>query len=337
MKDAPTDQDIFDHPYSYQFFQAVRVLEKIFPDKKRVGREALPHEEVIRFRSRVTLDFPSSEVHEIRDRPDENGIGPAHEMLVNFMGMVGPSGVLPSHYSELVLDRIRYQDTAMWSFLDIFTHRSVSMFFRAWAKYRFPIGFERGDDDFTDFLFDFCGLGTKDLRGRMHLEDEALLPYAGLIAQKPHSTNAVENIIEDHFGVKARLDQFHGQWLTLEKRDVTAIGLRSNILGDSAIVGNRIWDQQSKFRVKLGPMKFTNYLAFIPVGSAHRSLRSIVRFMVGFEFDFDVQLVLEKKQIPGTILTTRALRRPMLGWTSFLKTMPAKEDDEQLVLGPYQH
>jgi predicted component of type VI protein secretion system len=45
-----------------------------------------------------------------------------------------------------------------------------------------------------------------------------------------------------------------------------------------------------------------------------------------------VQLVLQAKQVPSTILTTRAKRRPMLGWTSYLKTKPFKHDDGQVVL-----
>jgi predicted component of type VI protein secretion system len=32
------------------------------------------------------------------------------------------------------------------------------------------------------------------------------------------------------------------------------------------------------------------------------------------------------------ILTTRAVRRPMLGWTTWLKTKPFKADDDQVVL-----
>ena len=85
--------------------------------------------------------------------------------------------------------------------------------FRAWEKYRFPVGYERGADDFTAFLFDFVGLGTSGLRGRMDLEDESLLPYGGLIAQKPHSAIALGNILSDYFGVTAKIEQFFGQWL----------------------------------------------------------------------------------------------------------------------------
>lgn len=332
MTHKPLNQVLDDEPYRFEFFQAVRLLEKVHPEKRAVGRNAMPHEEVVRFRSRIALDFPASEVHEIRQFFDEQTQEDKREMLVNFMGMVGVSGVLPQPYTDLVLDRIRHRDTAMWAFLDIFTHRSVSMFYRAWRKYRFPIGYERGNDDFTSYLFDLIGLGTKGLRGRMSLPDESLLPYAGLIAQKPHSCNAIENVLSDYFDTTAKVRQFHGQWLDLEAQDYTKLGMRNSRLGESAIAGTRVWEQQSKFRVRLGPLDFQKFQAFLPAGSAHQPLRSIIKFMVGLEFDYDVQLLLKKQQVPSSILTTRAQRRPMLGWTTFLKTKPFQADDEQVVL-----
>lgn len=332
MPKKPLNQELFDEPYRFEFFQAVRLLEKVFPEKKAVGGNALPPDEIVRFRSHVTLEFPPSEIFEIKETVDELTEKQKIEMFVNFMGMVGVSGVLPVNYTELVMERIRYRDTAMWAFLDIFTHRTVSLFYRAWEKYRFPVAYERGNDDFTKFLFDFVGLGTSKLRGRMDLEDESLLPYSGLIAQKPHNVNALENILSDYFQTKAKVQQFFGQWLDLNEESITKLGAANSQLGVSAIIGTRIWDQQSKFRVRLGAMTFQQYQSFLPNGSAHKRLKSIINFMVGLEFDFDVQLILEKTQVPSTILTTRAKRRPMLGWTSFLKTKPFKEDDEQLVL-----
>jgi type VI secretion system protein ImpH len=332
MTEKPLNQVLVDEPYRFEFFQAVRLLEKVFPEKRAVGRNAMPHEEVVRFRSRVAVDFPASEIYEFRPSIDDRTGEEKLEMLVNFMGMVGVSGVLPQPYTDLVLDRVRHRDTAMWSFLDIFTHRAVSMFYRAWRKYRFPIGYERGNDDFTGYLFDLVGLGTKGLRGRMSLPDESLLPYAGLIAQKPHSANALENILSDYFGTTAKMQQFCGQWLVLEKSDYTRLGSRNSNLGESAIVGTRVWDQQSKFRVRLGPLDFKQFLAVLPNGSAYQPLKSIVKFLVGMELDFDVRLVLQKTQVPSSVLTTRAMRKPMLGWTTFLKTKPFKADDEQVLL-----
>ena len=332
MKQKPLNQELLDEPYRFEFFQAVRLLEKNFPERQSVGREASATPEIVRFRSRLALDFPASEIHEIIETTDETNDEQKLEMFVNFMGMIGVSGVMPVHYTELAMERRRYRDTAMWSFMDIFTHRAVSIFFRAWEKYRFPVGYERGKDDFTDFLFDFVGLGTNGVRGRMALADESLLPYGGLIAQKPHSAIALGNILGDYFSVKAKIEQFFGQWLELDTESITTLGQANSSLGTSAIIGTRIWEQQSKFRVRLGAMSFKEFQDFLPSGAAHKSLKSIIRFMVGLEFDFDVQLVLKAKQVPGTILTTRAKRRPMLGWTSFLRTKPFKKDDEQVIL-----
>ena len=326
------NQELFDEPYRFEFFQTVRLLEKIYPERQAVGRETLPHDEVVRFRSRVAIDFPASENYEIRETVDNLTEDQKLELFVNFMGMIGPSGVLPTHYTELLLDRARYRDTAMWNFLDIFTHRAVSLFFRAWEKYRFPVQYERGSDNFTEYLFDFIGLGTKGLRGRMALPDESLLPYGGLIAQKPHSANSLEQILSDYFGAPAKIEQFFGQWLDLEETDFTRAGVQNHRLGATTIIGTRIWEQQSKFRIRLGALTFQQFQAFLPNGSAHAPLKSIVNFIVGLELDFDVQLILKANEVPSCILTTRAKRRPMLGWSSFLKSKPFEQDDEQVVL-----
>lgn len=330
--DKPLNQQLLDEPYRFEFFQAVRLLEKMFPDRSPVGGDALPDEEVVRFRSRMSLSFPASEIQEIGRVEDVLNDRERLEMFINFMGMAGVSGVLPRHYTELIMERVRYRDTAMWVFLDIFTHRAVGLFFRAWEKYRFPVAYERGSDAFTAYLFDLAGLGTKGLRGRMDLPDESLLPYVGLIAQKPHSSSALENIVSDYFGIKAKIIQFFGQWLDLDSAGITRLGEANSGLGTTAIIGTRVWEQQSKFRIVLGPLDFKHFQGFLPGGDAFKPLKSIVRFLHGTEFDFDVQLVLKAKQVPGTILTTRAKRRPMLGWTSYLKTKPFTEDDRQVVL-----
>lgn len=331
-RDNPLNQRIFDEPERFQFFQAVRLLERMYPERTAVGRTPLPQNEAVRFRTHVSLDFPASEIQNLSEAEEENTDHRKIEMHVNFMGMAGISGVLPIHYTELIIDRKRYGDTALWAFLDIFSHRAISLFFRAWEKYRFPVNYERGKDDFTEFLFDFVGLGTKGQHDKLGIDDENLLPYSGLIVQKPHSSSALQQTLSDYFGVPAKIKQFSGQWLNLDEESITNVGLKNSRLGLDTVVGTRVWDFQSKFRAVLGPLKFNKYVDFLPNGTGNKPLKSMIRFFVGEEFDFDVQLKLLAKEVPGCILTTRAKRRPMLGWTSFLKSKPFKKDDEQLVL-----
>lgn len=333
--DTPLEEMLSNEPYRFEFFQAVRLLERLFPERAPVGRSSLPVRETVRFRTRVALKFPPSEIHELKKpyEPDPDK-EPPMEMVVNFMGLTGPQGVLPTQYTELVMDRVRYKDTALWSFLDLFTHRMISFFYRAWEKYRFPIAFERGaHDQFTEYLFDVIGMGTRGLRPRkLDVQDEALIFYGGLVTQRPHSTVAIELMLSDHFGVPVKIRQFAGQWLKLEPESITYIGKQNSQLGMNTVVGTRVWDDQSKVRIRFGPLTFNQFKAFLPNGTAYKSAISLTRFMTGLEFDFDMKLILKAREVPSTVLTTKAKRKPMLGWSSWLKTKPFKKDDDQVVL-----
>lgn len=324
--------EMLNEPYQFEFFQFVRLLGRVFSERAFVGGEKLPEEENVRFRSILRLDFPASEIQEVKKQYDELLDQEKLEIYVNFIGMLGVLGALPMRYTELAAERARYGDTAFWAFVDIFTHRAVSLFYRAWMKYRFPVGYELGKHGFTEYLFCLVGLGTAGLKGKMEIDDETILPYAGLITQKPHSAIALRNLVSDYFEVPVKVLQFQGEWIELDEESITHLGQKNSFLGQNAIVGTRIWHNQSRFRLRIGPLGFKRYIAFLPIGSANKPLKSIVKFFVGEEFDFDIQLILKAKEVPSTILTTRAKRRPMLGWTSFLKSKPFEQDDEQLIL-----
>lgn len=327
--DPPLAQELFDEPYRFEFFQAVRLLERMYPDRNPVGRDPDASREVVRFRTRQSLSFPPSQIHDLTQ--DGNDDRPP-EMTVAFMGLTGPLGVLPHQYTELVMERARYRDTALWSFLDIFNHRMISLFYRVWEKYHFPIAYERGEEDrFTSYLLAIIGMGTKGLRGRLSFRDQALLPYSGLISQRPHSAVAMSAILSDYFGVSAQVVQFPGEWLKLAD-NVTSLGSENSELGVSTIAGTRVWSDQSKFRIRVGPMSLKKFKAFVPVGSAYKPLTELGRLFAGLEFAFDMQLVLESAEVPFAVLTGNSGDGPRLGWTSWLKTCEFATDDDQVVI-----
>jgi len=252
-------------------------------------------------------------------------------MTVAFMGLTGPLGVLPHQYTELLMDRARYHNTAPWSFFDIFNHRLISLFYRVWEKYHFPIAYERtGEDNFTGYLFDLIGMGTNGLRGRFSFDDQALLFYGGLIAQRPHSATAIGAIASDYFGVPASTIQFPGEWLQLGD-NATSLGTANSQLGITTIAGTRVWSDQSKFRIRIGPMTLKDFLRFVPVGNAYKPLTEIVRLLSGLEVGFDVQSVLKCEEVPFSVLGADE-NAPRLGWTSWLKTSEFQSDDDQVIL-----
>jgi type VI secretion system protein ImpH len=336
--DASLEETLFEEAFRFEFFQAVRLLERIQKERASVGQHNTPpHREVVRFRTRPSLQFPASEIYDLtrgadsRNAESAEGDGSQPVMTVNFMGLIGPTGVLPNHTTELVAERVRYKDTALWEFLDLFNHRIVSFFYRAWERYRFTVAFERGTGDvFTTILFNLVGLGTRGLREKLDFPEKGLLLYSGLIAQRPHSSAAVQAILGDYFGVQARVTPFTGQWLKLDEESLCRLGQANSELGESTIAGARIWDVQSKFRLSFGPLTLDEFRAFLPSGPNFKTSLQLLRLLVGSELDFDVQLVLKASEVPACQLGG-AGEGSRLGWTTWLKTEPFDQDDSQVV------
>src|SRR5690606_16332724 len=190
-------------PAAFAFFQAVRLLEwaarrgrrdpQLMPSVQAatdVGGDAAPGAEAVRFRTHQGLSFPASEITRMHEPPS----GPP-ELDIAFLGLTGPSGALPQHYTELVVRNLRGKNPAMRDFFDMFNHRAAALFYRAWAKYRLPIAYEagegRGDDPVTAVLYALIGLGTPQLRGRLAVEDQTLVHYAGILGHSPRSATAL--------------------------------------------------------------------------------------------------------------------------------------------------
>jgi type VI secretion system protein ImpH len=319
-------------PQEFQFFQAVRLLERLYPNRAPVGRFVSPSKEVVRFSSHASFPFPASQIQNI-DWGD--GIS-APCILINFMGLTGPSGVLPLYYTELIVERLRQKDRSLLNFLDIFNHRMVSLFYQAWEKYRFAIAYERGERDrFSHHLMDLIGIGTKRLENRLGIRDDSLLFYSGLMSMHTRSAAALERILADYFEIPVEVEQFVGAWQGLRESDMCRFdrGLSvSEQLGGGAIVGDEIWNQQTGARIKLGPLGLPQYLDFLPSGTAYDSVRTFAKFISRGEIDFEIQLILKKEEVPPCELGLEDSLAPRLGWTSWAKTRPLAQDANDTIL-----
>src|SRR5215510_11608541 len=186
---------LFEEPHAFEFFQAVQVLERAArrttdaPEGGRVGEDVNPRNEAVRFGAYQALVFPTATVLDATS-PTADGERAPHPpfLAVGFFGLTGPSGVLPQHYTELLIRSLRDKSLSLRDFFDLYNHRLISLFHRAWEKYRLPATFERhapDEDPTTAFLMAVVGLGTPNLRGRMAVDDEAIVHYAGHYAHWP--------------------------------------------------------------------------------------------------------------------------------------------------------
>jgi len=321
------EQELFTDSCEFEFFQAVRLLHLLLSDRPDVGGIARPAEEPVRFKARQSLEFQASSIHALTAEADPP------RMIVAFMGLTGVQGVLPHFYTEHILARAQAKDFAMAEFFDLFNHRLLSLFYRAWEKHHFPVRYQLAEarnqsDDFTEYLFDWIGMGTAGLRGRMAVPDRALIRYAGLIGQRPACAIALGAILRDHFGVAVEIEEFLGVWHPLQERhrsDLTGAGA-NNCLAGGAIAGDAVWDPQAGFRVRVGPLHLEEYLDFLPGKTAAAQLQDLVRFYVGPAQQFDVQLLLLAGEVPWPRLGDPRQDAPRLAWCGWLKAAAFTED-----------
>ncbi|MFN3322426.1 MAG: type VI secretion system baseplate subunit TssG [Bryobacteraceae bacterium] len=316
------EQRLRKNPWSFQFFQAVRLLARLQPERAQVGAFASPTREVVRFGVHNALAFPPSQVHSLRWEDESPPL-----MRVNFMGLTGAMGVLPMAYTELIIERRRAKDRTIEAFFDIFNHRAISLFYRAWEKYRFPVAYERKQEDrFSGYLMHLIGLGTAGLQRRQAVPDEGLLFYSGLLSLLPRSAEALGQILSDYFDIEVEVEQFVGSWYPLAPSDQCRFGSAdsySEQVGFGAVVGDEIWDQQSRVRLRLGPLTLTQYQEFLPCGTCYEPLRALTKFFAGGEIEFEAQLILRREEVPACELGVDSGTAPQLGWLTWMNSSPA--------------
>lgn len=372
---TPVSQQLLQEPYRFDFFQAVRLLEQMArvaapaepgsasdptsdldaideagPVSQAaaayVGEDGSPATEAVRFRSQLALSFSGGQIAEIR-RPatDAESLPSApYEMVVSFLGLTGPAGVLPAHYTRLLIERTRSKDLGLRDFLDLFHHRLLSLFYRAWEKYRFPVGYERaateqaGEDLFTRALYALVGLGTNSLRHRRKFDDEVFIRFGGGFTRATPTAVMLEQMLQAFLEQPVRLLQFQGQWLRLEPEDQSIARVGQNAgssqnctLGQNVILGERVWNVYSKFRVCLGPLNYADFCRFLPNGDRLQACCQLVQTYVGQEFDFDIRLELKAEEIPVCQLggTGGASR---LGWNTWIHSRAAQQNSTDAVM-----
>lgn len=315
-------------PYKYDFFEAVRRLECAFRDKPRIGRSVRPIDDPVRLAQDASLAFAPASLSSFRQ--GKNGHPP--RLAGYFFGLSGPNGPLPIHLTEYAYDRLRNaHDPTITRFLDVFHHRMLSLFYRAWANARPAVSFDRPEADwFGDQLGALCGIGMATLRDRDEMPDVAKLYYAGLLACETRHPDGLCAIIADFFRLPARVAEFVGAWMQLPKDDCCQLGRSpaTGTLGVNAIAGTQVWGCQHKFRLVLGPMDLADLRRLLPGGDSLGRLMAIVHNYSGDELAWDVNLILKRDEVPRMRLGVSG----RLGWTTWLGDRRAATDADDLIL-----
>ena len=338
---------LISNPHRFEFFQAVRVLEKSFINQ---GIQTGLAGERICFRNSLTLSFPPSEIESLIKRTEDAPIGAllkgdgseeeqcqkidTYEITPTFIGLTGPMGAMPRHYTEKLIERESlFRDRAARAFLDVFSNRMVAMFYQAWKKYRLPVQYEQDRKNrFTPLLLALTGCDQTQVRsslqeGDKDIYDESIAHYAGILRQRPVSAWNIQNMLSDYFGLRIKIEQFIGHWFVIPVEQRTSLSGTYAELGVSSFCGERVWQRQTRLCVWIGPMSRVEFLSFLPYGKAAHSLSRLLALSLGQSFEFEVRLLLKKEEIFAAQLGN-TLQPARLGWDTFLQTHPAEQDSD---------
>lgn len=329
---------LFSAPGRFDFFQAVRLLERlaVAEGEVAIGGDTSPEQEAVQCRVPPSLRFAEGPVVKVTPRTEDE----PPTLWASFGGLTGPDGILPQHYTALLLARHRVKDNTLRDWLDLFHHRVLSLMMRAWEKNRWAAIVDRRlaeappqtavparveDDACSMAGFAVAGFGIPKLRGRLGVPDDAAVYYAGFLSRQPRTATGLEQIIQDYFSWPVSIEQLCGQWLYLD--EVNKAGMptetqpgRNTCLGHDVVIGRRVWDVQGKLRVIIGPVNAASFRSLLPVGDARPPLSSLVRLYLGLELDAEVQVVLAPDAVPWAALEYDEVDGPRLGWNAWVRT-----------------
>jgi type VI secretion system protein ImpH len=317
---------------AYDFYAALRLLECARPEHARIGQSQRPQDDAVRFGHPPELAFNPAMLGAFQP----GAAGGVDRLEVPFFGLMGANGPLPQHLTDYVRDRLRNAgDPTLARFLDIFHHRMIALFYRAWASAQPTVSLDREHGDrFADYVASLIGIGMPSLRGRDAAPDIAKLHYAGHLAAHNRNADGLAQLLQDFFRVPVMVEQFVGHWMRMPDDSLCRLrsGPDAQVLGATTVLGKRVWNCQHKFRVVVGPLGLDDYRRMLPGGDSFRRLRDWVRNYAGMAYDWDINVQLKRAAVPPLRLGRGPDADARLGWTSWLHAAAPTRDARQLVL-----
>ena len=347
LADATALAQLFDAlavaPQAHDFFHTLRRIDTLTPRAPRLGRAVRASLEPVRLGQDAELDFAPAALSSFTTQPHA-----PPRLGVRFLGLFGPQGPLPLHLTEYARERARHHaDPGFARFADLFHHRVLSLFYRAWAQAQPCVHADRPDDDqFAKWLSALFGAGPAPFRHRDSVPDTAKRFNAGTLSRGVKNAEGLEALLRLHLRVPVHVELFVGHWMRLRAQDQTRLGLGhiaepSAQLGRSAVAGSKVWDRQYKFRIRIGALTLAQYESFLPGGPTLPVVRDWVRQFVGLALVWDLRLSLAAAEVPPARLRSRD---PLLGkpdtrlglstWLGAGNREPSSRDRDDLVLDP---
>ena len=307
-------EELLTQSSKFSYIQALRLLEH------HAKHEDSPTPLKIRTHPRLSLDFPHSDIVEIKREGDRV------DLTVTFMGLYGESSPLPTFYTEFLLDEERNDKSVMREFIDIFNIPIYQAYFKVWLKNQLGIRLnEFHDTKVLDLLHVFSGMPYAHNREK-YQEDYAPLKYAALNMHFPRSAEALRTLISDIIDSdNVEIDQCIEQMANIPKTQYCSLGEKNATLDEDLHLGSKIKDRMGKFRIVVRDLDKKGFNLLLPHTKKFDSLVKAVKLYIGEGLSWDLQLVLKEDEqqeiVLGSVDVSRLGLNSWLGKTTKKRTL----------------
>lgn len=308
---VPTGSYIGQAPWKLSFLGLLRHLSARHPELPPIGQACKPRDEPLRVGQQAALTFAPREIAQLQPLP-----GRLKVQLFG-LGMLGPNGALPLHLTEIVRERSEsHRDSTVADFLDLFHHRALTQFYRAWASSQATAGLDRrGDEVFSRYIGWLAGNEAGEIAHRP-LPPHARLAASAHQVREARNPDGIAATLAHFFRVPVKLEEYVLHWITIDPAEHSRLGYpgAASVMGQGAMLGEMVPDRQHKFRLVIGPLDLQQYLRFTPNGRDLAILVEWVRAFVGYEFVWEVELQVIPDSAPPAVLGSQE----QLGWSTWL-------------------
>ena len=282
---------LFAEGWRYDFFQAVRLLERA-AEGPAPGTTSDARAERVRVRPSEALAFPAADVRRVEPLPGRGG-----EVVATFGGLYGVDSPLAAPFHESVTTDPDGA-AALRDFLDLFAGRTYALLYRAWKAARPELAEAPPPADARRFAA-LAGV-AQEAPWSPPAPPLRLAAFAGRLADRRRNADGLRALAEAFVRAPVEVVENVPRWLPIPDRP--ALGAAGPRLGLNAPLGARVLDLTGMVRLRVGPLGMAQFQALLPRGAAARALAATVRLYTRDALAADVELVLDASAVEPTRL-----------------------------------
>lgn len=315
---------LFSEPAAFEFFQAVRLLQRHLINTKNIEAEQALNN-FIQFNSTLSLAFQKSELESLVS----NHVDGHYILVPSMIGLTGSLGALPLVYTQKIKTNTWAKKNGSTAFLDLFNNRLINLFYKASIKYNLPLLAElKQDKHYLECIHALIGFRKSQTSLNDTLVAQVIAEFGGILQGQMLNVESIQQLLSSVLKQSIIIHQFIPEWFEIPNEHRSYLNSATLQLGVNSFCGERVKQIDSKIQLEIGPLDYNSYLKFLPNGDFNLALQGMLKQIISPTTQIELILVIDKDEVkPIKLNIDNSSTR--LGGGAFLLSRPLQSHQAQ--------